>query len=399
MLNLIAMTQKSSQNGSPPLLFYGNSYHYPDIYRSTGFLAPDPFIALEHGDERVIVASPLEHGRAQKESRATAVRDLMEFGLRELSAQGLEGDEVNATIIQRFLAERGTARVRVPRYFPVGLADALRARGIEIELAGDLSALRRVKRPEEISLLEKAQRATEEAWAIGVDALRRATVGHDGLLLLEGETFTADALRGIVETALLVRDCQTPERTITAPGKQAADPHEIGHGPLHANEAIVMDIYPQHSSRYWADMTRTVSKGAPPDAIVQMYEVVKRAQDEGIAMLRPGVTGREIHEHVEDVIFDAGYDTLRPGQRRHPDDPFIRGLIHGTGHGVGLEIHELPSIGRGKWGMVPLEAGDVVTIEPGIYDPDVGGVRLEDMLVVTPDGARDLTNAPRELVI
>jgi Xaa-Pro aminopeptidase len=145
-------------------------------------------------------------------------------------------------------------------------------------------------------------------------------------------------------------------------------------------------------------MTRTVSKGEPPAAIVKMYEVVKRAQDEAIAMLRPGATGRAIHERVEDIIFEAGYETLREGHRRSKEGP-VRGLIHGTGHGVGLEIHEVPSIGRGRWGMVPLEPGDVVTIEPGIYDPDIGGVRLEDMLLVTADGARDLTRAPRELIV
>lgn len=393
------MAEDSSRNGSPPLLFYGNSYHYPDIYRSTRFLAPDPFIALEHGDERIIVASALEHGRAEKESRATAVRNIYEFGARELTAQGLEADVVNATVIQRFLAERHVARVSVPRYFPLGLADELRRLGIELIVATDLAERRRRKRPDEIECIEAAQRATEEAWAEGVDAIRRAQVRPDGTLTLDGETFTAERLRWIVEQALLARDCQTPERTITAPGMQAADPHEIGHGPLRANEPVVMDIYPQHASRYWADMTRTVSKGEPPEAILRMYEVVQRAQDEAIAMLRPGVTGQAIHEHVEDVIFAAGYDTLRPGHRHRPDDPVIRGFFHGTGHGVGLEIHELPSIGRGKWGMVPLEPGDVVTIEPGVYDPAVGGVRLEDMLVVTEGGARDLTRAPRDLVV
>ncbi|MDE3102966.1 MAG: aminopeptidase P family protein, partial [Chloroflexota bacterium] len=333
------MPDKTTADPALPILFYGNSYHYPDIYRATGFLAPDPIIALEHGDEIVILASPLEQGRVEKESRATSVRSLMEFGLRELSEQGLDTDEINATVIQRFLAERRLDRVHVPRYFPVGTADRLRAKGIALEIVRDLDARRRIKRPDEVAAIEKAQRATEEAWAAGVDALRRATAAKDGTLSLDGRTLTAERLRTIVESELLARDCATPDRTITAPGQQAADPHEIGHGPLHAGEPIVMDIYPQHSSRYWADMTRTVSKGTPPDAIVRMYEVVKRAQDEGIAMLRPGISGREIHERVEDVIFEAGYDTLRPGQRHHPDDPVIRGFFHGTGHGVGLEIH------------------------------------------------------------
>lgn len=389
----------TTEQAALPLLFYGSSYHHPDIYASTRFLAPDPFISLEQGDERIILASALEKGRAEKESRATSVRDIYEFGARELSAQGLDGDKVNAAVIQRLLKERGLGRVSVPRYFPIGLADELRALGVELVVAQDLAARRRRKRPDEIALIEAAQRATEAAWEAGVEAIRRAKVRPDRTLELDGETFTAERLRAIVERELHARECQTPDHTITAPGTQAADPHELGRGPLRAHEAIVMDIYPQHISRYWADMTRTVSKGEPGAEIVRMYGVVKKAQDEAIAMLRPGVTGKEIHERVEDIIFEAGYDTLRPGQKRRPDDPAIRGFFHGTGHGVGLEIHELPSIGRGKWGMVPLEPGDVVTIEPGIYDPDVGGVRLEDMLVVTEDGARNLTLAPRELVV
>jgi Xaa-Pro aminopeptidase len=128
-----------------------------------------------------------------------------------------------------------------------------------------------------------------------------------------------------------------------------------------------------------------------------MYDVVKRAQDAGIKALRPGVTGREVHELVEDIIWQAGYDTLRPGQKKDPGDPTPRGFIHSTGHGVGLEIHEAPAISRS--GTQPLLVGDVVTIEPGVYDPAIGGVRLEDMLVITESGSRDLTQAPRELVV
>src|SRR5206468_9831681 len=131
--------------------------------------------------------------------------------------------------------------------------------------------------------------------------------------------------------------------------------------------------------------------------IRRMYDVVRRAQDAGIRALRPGITGRAVHELVEDIIWEAGYDTLRPGQKKDPANPTPRGFIHSTGHGVGLEIHEAPGIGRS--GTSPLAVGDVVTVEPGIYDPDVGGVRLEDMLVITANGSRNLTRAPRQLVV
>ena len=380
-----------------PLLFYADGYRFPDVYHTTKFLSPDPIIALEDVEELVVVASSLEEGRIRKESRATRVVNMNDFGAQDLTAQGLSGPDFFAEIIKRFLADRGVRRVAVPPYFPVAEADILRGAGVELAIAKDLRERRRVKRPDEIEAIEASQRATEDAWREGVDAIRRARVRPDSTLELDGAVFTAERLRAIVETTLLERGCAS-EGAICAPGPQAADPHQIGTGPLHAGEPIVMDIFPQHkTSRYWADMTRTVSKGEPPKEFRKMYDVVMRAQDEGIRALRPGVTGRAVHELVEDIIWNAGYDTQRPGQKRDPSDHTPRGFIHGTGHGVGLEIHEAPAISRsGTKALVP---GDVVTIEPGIYDPAIGGVRLEDMLVITTDGARNLTQAPRELVI
>ncbi|MDQ6859395.1 MAG: M24 family metallopeptidase, partial [Chloroflexota bacterium] len=305
--------------------------------------------------------------------------------------------EATASLIERFLVAHDARRIAVPQYFPVALADLLRARGLDVTVIEGLEQRRRAKRADEIAALEATQRATEEAWQLGVDAITRASVQGDGTLVLDGVTLTAERIRAVVEGALLERGC-IAESTIIAPGPQAADPHMIGTGPLRAGEPVVMDIFPQHKeTRYYADMTRTVSKGVPSAEIVQMYDVVMRAQDAGIKALRPGITGREVHELVEDVIFAAGYDTLRDGQKHDPTDPVTRGFIHGTGHGVGLEIHEQPSLGRG--GGSPLIVGDVVTVEPGVYDPAVGGVRLEDMLVITADGSRNLTRAPRQLVI
>ncbi|HEV2011791.1 MAG TPA: M24 family metallopeptidase [Candidatus Limnocylindria bacterium] len=380
-----------------PLLFYGDSYRYPDIYHTIRFLAPDPQIVLEHDREIVMLTNSLEQGRAEKQSRATKIHNVDEFGSRELVAGGTPPLETTATIIERFLGSRGLTSVSVPSYFPIGLADALRAKGLELTVAKRLDLRRRAKREDEVKALEATQRATEEAWQVGVDAMARADARPDGTLVLDGATLTAERVRAIVEGALVERGCMA-ESTIIAPGRQAADPHMIGSGPIRAGEAVVMDIFPQHKeTRYFADMTRTVSKGTPSEEIVKMYEIVMRAQDAGIKALRPGITGREVHELVEDLIFAAGYDTLRAGQKHNAADPVTRGFIHGTGHGVGLEIHEAPNIGRG--GMAPLAAGDVVTVEPGIYDPDVGGVRLEDMLVITADGSRNLTRAPRQLVI
>ena len=391
------MAESRDDRAGLPLLFYADGYKFPDVYHTTKFLAPDAIIALEDVEELVIVASSLEEGRVRKESRATTVVNMNEYGAQELSGKGVSGTEFWATIMKRFLDERGLKRVAVAPYFPIAEADRLREMGIELVIAKDLRDRRRVKRPDEIEAIDAAQRATEDAWREGVDAIRRAKVRADKTLELDGTVFTAERLRAIVESALLERGYAS-DGAICAPGPQAADPHQIGTGPLHANEPIVMDIFPQHKhNRYWADMTRTVSKGDPSPEIRKIYEVVKRAQDAGIKALRPGVTGREVHELVEDIIWQAGYDTLRPGQKKDPSDPTPRGFIHSTGHGVGLEIHEAPSIARS--GTAPLVVGDVVTIEPGVYDPAIGGVRLEDMLVITETGARNFTQAPRELVV
>ena len=386
-----------SEKASIPLLFYADGYKFPDVYHVTRFLAPDPIIALEQDGQVAIVVNSLEEGRARKQSRAREVLNVDHFGAKELLAKGITREDLDAEITKRFLDSRGVRLVAVPPYFPLRMAEFLRAAGIELVVAADLAERRRAKRPDEIAALEATQRATEDAWARGVDALKRASVRNDGTLELDGELFTAERLRAIVESRLLELGCAS-EGAIIAPGKQAADPHMIGSGPLRAGEAIVMDIFPQHkTTRYFADMTRTVSKGQPPAEIAKLYEITKRAQDAGISALRPGVMGRDVHAVVEDVIWDAGYDTLRPGQQRAKNGGAPRGFIHGTGHGVGLEIHEMPSVGQS--GIKPLAVGDVVTVEPGIYLPELGGVRLEDMLVITETGSRNLTNAPRQLVV
>lgn len=376
-----------------PILLYADSYRSADIYHASGFLAPDPFTYLERDGERIILASALEVGRARKESRATAVREMDEFGAQQLAASDLPREDVEVEVIRRFLDAHGAREVAVPKEFPVYLADGLRSRGITLRIEKGVAERRRCKRADELAAIEETQRATEAAFELAVDLLRRADIVRDGTLVLDGTPLTAERVRGRMEVFLLDRGFAA-DGTIVAPGAQAADPHKDGSGPYRAGEAIVMDVFPQHKRlRYYADMTRTVCRGEASPEIARMYEAVLAAQTEGIAAVRPGVTGREVHERVEDVLFAAGYATLRDGQRREG----APALIHSTGHGVGLEIHEAPYLGRS--GRTPLEVGDVVTIEPGLYHPGIGGVRLEDMVVVTETGCRNLTKAPKQLPI
>lgn len=378
-------------DGRKPLLMHANSYDDPSILHASGFLAPDPFTYLERDGDRVILASALEAGRARTQSRATAVREMDEFGIQQLVRETKSWDDAYALALDRFLVEYGVREAAVPREFPLYLAELLRRRGVRLEIASDLDERRRRKTPEEIAAIEETQRATEAAFETASRLLRRAEVAKDRTLVLDRAPLTAERVRAAMEFTLLERGC-VAEDTIAAGGAHAAQPHNVGSGPYRANEAIVIDIYPQSKrTRYFADMTRTVCRGEPSGELVRMYDTTLRAQEEGIAMVRPGVTGREIHERIEDLLYEAGYGTTREGQRRSG----VASFIHGLGHGVGLAIHEAPVIGRS--GVKALATGDVVTIEPGLYLDGFGGVRLEDILVVTDTGARNLTQAPKGL--
>ncbi|MDQ3927471.1 MAG: Xaa-Pro peptidase family protein, partial [Actinomycetota bacterium] len=251
--------------------------------------------------------------------------------------------------------------------------------------------LRRAKTEEEISYIERTQRAVESACARAVGILEEASVGEDGTLLYGGEVLTSERLRSEIDVELLRRG-YAADGTITASGGQAADPHERGHGPLRAGESIILDIFPvDKASRYYADMTRTFVKGEPSPELQRMYDAVFEGQEAALSMIRAGVNGRDVHKKVSDILYQAGYKTLVHDQK--PGEPLQEGFIHGTGHGVGLEIHEAPRISIANEELIP---GDVVTVEPGLYDPEVGGVRIEDLVVVTEDGCHNLTNFPKE---
>jgi Xaa-Pro aminopeptidase len=356
----------------------------------SGFDAPDDFLTLYDGGVHLLV-SGLEYGRARKEARAETVERTADF---DASAKLREHGETEGThrLHAEFLASHGVESVAVPSAFPLGAADGLRERGIEVEPDHDdtVGRIRAIKTETEIDWMRESQRANEKAMATAERMLRDAEPDVDGVLHLDGETLTSERVTEEIEVSLLRNGCALAE-TIVACGVQAADPHDRGSGSLYEDEPIIVDIFP-HSKEtgYFADMTRTFCVGEPSDTVREWYDLTEEAMDAAFGVLEAGVSGSEVHDAVCDVYEDAGWPTLRS------DESTETGFIHSTGHGVGLDIHEYPRISTTD---NELEAGMVVTVEPGLYDPEHGGVRIEDIVVVREGGFENLTSYGRELVV
>jgi Xaa-Pro aminopeptidase len=380
------------------LLVIGAPQHDAVAYHLSGFLAPDPVICLRMAGKKYLAVSALEYGRAEKEAPVDELISFDELDITRLARELKSGARAFAAATANLLQKLGVedSPITVPPQFGVAYADELRARGFKIEPEGKLFAdLRRVKTREEISHIEESQRALEEACAHAVRILEEAEISGDGTLRWREETLTSEILGAEIDVELLRRGCAADEGTITAGGPQAADPHEQGSGPLRAGETIILDIFPRNQkSRYYADMTRTFVKGEPVAELERMYEAVLEAQETALSMIRAGVNGRDVHDKVSDILHEKGYKTGKHDQK--PNEPLTEGFFHGTGHGVGLEVHEAPRLSTID---EELKAGDVVTVEPGLYEPGLGGVRIEDLVVVTEDGCRNLTRFPKEFVL
>ncbi len=379
------------------LLVIGAPEHDAYAYHLSGFLAPDDVICLRVAGKTYLAVSSLEYGRAKKAAPVDELLSYEELEIPKLARELKGGAKAYAQAIRTLLERLGAADtpLSVPPTLAVAYADALRDRGLTLSLDGKLfEGLRRAKTPEEVAHVEKAQRAVEEACEHAVGILREAEVDGDGALLWRGEALTSETLRSEINVELLRRNC-LGDGTIAAGGSQAADPHERGSGPLKAGEAIILDIFPMDlSSRYYADMTRTFVKGEPGEELRRMYDAVLESQEVALDMIGPGVDGKDVHEKVSQVLHDAGYKTQV--HDREEGKPLTVGFFHGTGHGVGLEIHEAPRLGVTSQKLIP---GDIVSVEPGLYYPEIGGVRIEDLVLVTEDGSRNLTHFPKEFVV
>lgn len=353
-----------------------------DMLYATGFHAPDPFFFLEQGGKKSVLLSDLEIDRGRREAAVDEVLSLSEL------AREIGGNPPGAVVAAWFLRRRRVRRVEVPAAFPLGTARVLEEVGIRVTPAkGHFWPQRQCKSVAEIRHLRQGARLAKAGILRGVEVLRAASIGRGGKLVWSGRTLTSERLRAEIDCAVL-RAGGAVEGTIVAGGRQACDPHERGHGPLRAHTLIILDVFPRDPrTGFFGDLTRTVVRGQATDAQRKLWQTVVEGQQLAIRAIKPGVSGARVHQAVRDFFTTSGYPTeLKNGR--------WTGFFHGTGHGLGMDLHEEPRFSATKF--LP---GQVFTVEPGLYYPSTGGARHEDMVEVVPGGCKTLSHlrVPLEL--
>jgi Xaa-Pro aminopeptidase len=364
-------------------LFVGDSMSNADMYYLSHFLAGDRFALLLSSKSTLLVSS-MEKGRAEKESCAEECFSTSSYRIRELLAEHGNPMDAYCHVLKDFLQEHDIGHLGVPFDFPAGIYEHL-IWDFSVDIMDSPAAgWRAVKSPVEQKAIAATQRSCERAMRRAIHLIASSEPQGE-ILYRQGEPLTSEMVRAAIEVSLLEDGCEAAD-TIVAGGRQAADPHARGTGPLIAHSPIVIDIFPRDkTSRYFADMTRTVLRGEAAPEVTEIYEAVRMAQDAGLKAISAGVSGQQVHFQVSQAFNDLGF-TEREGQ----------GFTHSTGHGVGLDVHERPSLG--DLGEALLN-DQVVTVEPGLYYPDIGGVRLEDLVVVRDKGHENLTHFERQLVL
>lgn len=362
-------------------LIYACSEADADLLYTTRFFVPDAFLWWQWRGKTHAVMSPLEIDRARRAARIDHVHAPEDF-----LPKGTTGG--TAQLIVEIARKQKFNAAVVPASFPLGLAFELKKLGFLIEVEpGPFFPQRQFKTAEEVKMLTTALRVTEAGLARGFEVLRQSKIGRNRVLRWGNAVLTSEILRGEID-AVVVKRGGLPANTIVAGGDQACDPHERGSGPLRANETIILDIFPRHqASGYFGDLTRTVVRGKASAAQKHLYHTVAEGKRWVQKQMKPGVDGKKLHAQLVDRFKAAGYPTEKQNGR-------WVGFFHGTGHGLGLEIHESPRFAAGKF-----KKGLALTVEPGLYYPGLGGVRLEDVVILKPGGILNLTKAPQFLEI
>ena len=379
-----------AENGAEALLLYSDSQKDANMFYLTKFLAPDPFIFLKKTDEEpIIVVSQMEYPRAQKQSIVKDVRSYLDYNyitaVKSAKEPQLGAIQFIANIAEKELG-KGT-RICVPPNFSVLVADVLRAEGLILEpMFGVVEKARETKDSQEVETIKEIQRINEQVTSEAIELIADSDVGSNKNLLINGEPLTVGRLKSFFGHKLLENGCNPEEDIIVACGPKSSDPHYTGEpeDKLKADQPIILDIYPRSiQKRYWTDMTRTIVKGKASGKLRKMFDTVFEAKNASLDAIQTGAFGNHVYDICCDVLEKAGYETTRNGKK------VARGMTHGLGHGVGLQIHESPRMS--ELSMSPLREHVVVTVEPGLYDPQIGGVRLEDIVEVTKAGYSNLT--------
>jgi len=369
-----------------PKLIVAASETDPDILYATKFWAPDPFIFLERNGKRTLVLSDLEIDRGRKQA------DADEFVMFSELEREMQGKSKKAPpyekVLAHFLKKRGIRSAIVPANFPLRYAEELAANKIRVRATnGFFWPEREAKSNKEVEMMGHALRITERGLKRAVEVFKESRPGSGKRLRWRGKTLTSEVLRAEIDSTIL-RAGGVPLGTIVAGGDQACDPHERGFGPLFADSLIILDVFPRDAKTgYFGDMTRTVLRGRANDAQRKLWNTVKAGQALALRRIKAGVDGMTIHKAIQELFARRGFPTeIRKGRRV--------GFFHGTGHGLGLEIHEYPRLQK-----VVLKDRQVLTVEPGLYYPGLGGARLEDVVLVTKTGCKILSRFPKRLEI
>jgi Xaa-Pro aminopeptidase len=371
------------------LLMVADSDHDANMLYAVGMFVPDPFIYLRSGRREHIVMSDLEIDRARSKAGHCTVLPLSRFQ-DQLRENGVKHPGF-AQVIAAILRKRKIKKVSVPQNFSHGLAIDLLKQGIRVKpKSGAFFPAREQKSAEEVKKISAALMMAEVGMAEAIQVLRASKIARDRKLIYHNLPLTSEKLRSVIDTAIL-RANGSASHTIVAGGKQGCDPHESGHGVLRANEPIILDIFPRsQTTGYFGDITRTVVRGEASEAVRKLYDTVLQGQTLAFKKMRAGVKTKAVHQSVQDFFEREGYKTGRRNGR-------MQGFFHGTGHGLGLEIHEAPRMGANSTGE--LKAGQVVTVEPGLYYPELGGVRIEDVALIRKESPRNLTRFEKVLEI
>ena len=371
------------------LLMVADSEHDANMLYAVRMFVPDPFIYLRINGKCHVVMSDLEIDRARKQARHCRVLS-WSYYRQKLVRAGAKSPGF-AAIVRYILREKRLKKVFVPTNFSHGLARELRRLKVKVKVKeGYFFPEREFKTAEEVKKISAALMMAEVGLAEGIQALKNAKIGKNRKLMYHNVPLTSEKLRAIIDIAI-IQAGGLAAHTIVAGGKQACDPHERGHGVLRAHEPIIIDVFPRsQKTGYFGDITRTVVKGRANQAVRKLYDIVAHGQDLAFEKMEANTPGTEVHQAVTELFEREGYKTGKRNGR-------MQGFFHGTGHGLGLEIHEMPRVSSSSSDV--LRVGHVVTVEPGLYYPEIGGVRLEDVAYITNGTTRNLTKFEKMLEV